>query len=53
MILAEGNLVRLRTIRVPDLKAATAHPFSLSVTEPMTDLTWARAVYDAVMGKTS
>jgi RimJ/RimL family protein N-acetyltransferase len=46
MILAEGNLVRLRTIRVPDLKVATAHPFSLSVTEAMTDLARARAVHD-------
>lgn len=46
MILAEGNLVRLRTIRVPDLKAATAYPFSLSATEPMTDLARARAVHD-------
>ncbi|HXA38332.1 MAG TPA: GNAT family protein [Phenylobacterium sp.] len=46
MILAQGKLVRLRTIRIPDLKAATAHAFSLSATEPMTDLAWARAVHD-------
>jgi RimJ/RimL family protein N-acetyltransferase len=45
-ILAEGNLVRLRTIRIPDLKACVAHPFSLSATEPMTDLAWVRSVHD-------
>jgi RimJ/RimL family protein N-acetyltransferase len=46
MILAEGTRVRLRTIGVRDLKAATAHQFTLSITEPMTDPVRARAVYD-------
>ena len=46
MILAEGNKVRLRTIGVRDLKAATAHKFTLSITEPMTDPARAREVYD-------
>ncbi len=46
MILALGNRVRLRTIGVRDLKAATAHKFTLSITEPMTDLAWARKVLD-------
>jgi RimJ/RimL family protein N-acetyltransferase len=46
MILAEGSRVRLRTIGVRDLKAATAHKYTLSITEPMTDPEWARRVYD-------
>jgi len=46
MILAEGSRVRLRTIGVRDLKAATAHKYTLSITEPMTDPDWARRVYD-------
>jgi RimJ/RimL family protein N-acetyltransferase len=46
MILAQGTLVRLATIGVRDLKAATAHSFSLSATEPMTDPVWARKVLD-------
>jgi RimJ/RimL family protein N-acetyltransferase len=46
MILASGNRVRLRTIGVRDLKAATAHKFTLSITEPMTDPAWARKVLD-------
>ena len=46
MILAEGQKVRLRTIGVRDLKAATAHKYTLSITEPMTDPVRARAVYD-------
>jgi RimJ/RimL family protein N-acetyltransferase len=46
MILAEGSRVRLRTIGVRDLKAATAHKYTLSITEPMTDPQWARRVYD-------
>ena len=46
MILASGNRVRLRTIGVRDLKAATAHRYTLSITEPMTDPAWARKVLD-------
>jgi RimJ/RimL family protein N-acetyltransferase len=46
MILAEGSRVRLRTIGVRDLKAATAHQYALSITEPMTDPVWARRVHD-------
>src|SRR5579859_3920618 len=46
MILAQGARVRLRTIGVRDLKAATAHQFTLSITEPMTDLGRAREVLD-------
>jgi len=45
MILAEGQKVRLRTIGVRDLKAATAHQYTLSITEPMTDPVRAREVY--------
>jgi RimJ/RimL family protein N-acetyltransferase len=46
MILAEGSRVRLRTIGVRDLKAATAHKYTLSITEPMTDPDRARRVHD-------
>ncbi|HEY2356100.1 MAG TPA: GNAT family protein [Phenylobacterium sp.] len=46
MILAEGQKIRLRTIGVRDLKAATAHKYTLSITEPLTDPVRARAVYD-------
>jgi RimJ/RimL family protein N-acetyltransferase len=46
MILATGTRVRLRTIGVRDLKAATAHKYTLSITEPMTDPAWARKVLD-------
>ncbi len=46
MILAEDQKVRLRTIGVRDLKAATAHKYTLSITEPMTDPAWARRVFD-------
>ena len=45
-VLAEGARVRLRTIGVRDLKAATQHKFTLSITEPMTDPEWARRVLD-------
>jgi RimJ/RimL family protein N-acetyltransferase len=44
MILARGKRVRLRTIGVRDLKAATAHLYTLSITEPMTRLERARKV---------
>lgn len=46
MILADGQKVRLRTIGVRDLKAATAHKYTLSITEPMTDPVRAREAYD-------
>ena len=46
MILATGSRVRLRTIGVRDLKAATAHKFTLSITEPLTDPGRIRQVYD-------
>lgn len=46
MMLAEGKKVRLRTIGVRDLKAAVAHKFTLSITEPLTDPVRAREVYD-------
>lgn len=46
MILASGSRVRLRTIGVRDLKAATRHKFTLSITEPMTDPAYARRVLD-------
>jgi RimJ/RimL family protein N-acetyltransferase len=46
MILAAGHRVRLRTIGVRDLKAATAHRYALSATEPMADPAWARRVLD-------
>ena len=46
MILATGNRVRLRTIGVRDLKAATRHKYTLSITEPMTDAAYARQVLD-------
>ncbi|THD63762.1 GNAT family protein [Phenylobacterium sp.] len=46
MILAQGSKVKLRTIGVRDLKAATRHKFTLSITEPMTDPDWARSVLD-------
>jgi RimJ/RimL family protein N-acetyltransferase len=46
MILAEGQKVRLRTIGVRDLKTATAHKYTLSITEPLTDPARAREVYD-------
>ena len=45
MILATGSRVRLRTIGARDLKAATAHLYTLSITEPMTDLARAREVH--------
>jgi RimJ/RimL family protein N-acetyltransferase len=46
MILAQGSKVKLRTIGVRDLRAATKHKFTLSITEPMTDPDWARRVLD-------
>jgi len=46
MILARGNRVRLRTIGVRDLKAATAHRYTLSIVEPMTDAARARKALD-------
>jgi GNAT superfamily N-acetyltransferase len=46
MILATGSRVRLRTVGVRDLRAATQHKYTLSITEPMTDPEWARRVLD-------
>ena len=46
MILAEGSRVRLRNIGVRDLKAASAHQFTLSITEPATDPKRLRELYD-------
>ena len=54
MILATGSRVRLRTIGVRDLNAATAHKYTLSITEPMTDLDkglFAFASYNAGPGR--
>jgi RimJ/RimL family protein N-acetyltransferase len=45
MILATGTRVRLRTIGVRDLRAATRHLYTLSITEPMTDLARAQQVH--------
>ena len=46
MILAKGARVRLRNIGVRDLKAASAHKFTLSITEPATDLKRLRVLHD-------
>ena len=46
MILAEGSRVRLRNIGVRDLKAASAYKFTLSITEPATNLKRLRVLYD-------
>ncbi|MDB5423282.1 MAG: Acetyltransferase domain protein [Phenylobacterium sp.] len=46
MILAEGSRVRLRNVGVRDLKAASAHPFTLSITEPATNLKRLRVLHD-------
>jgi RimJ/RimL family protein N-acetyltransferase len=46
MILAEGSRVRLRNIGVRDLKAASAHKFTLSITEPATNLKRLRVLHD-------
>ena len=46
MIVAEGSRVRLRNIGVRDLKAASAHKFTLSIMEPATNLKRLRVLYD-------
>jgi RimJ/RimL family protein N-acetyltransferase len=46
MILAEGSRVRLRNIGVRDLKAASAHQFTLSITESATNLKRLRVLHD-------
>ena len=46
MIVAEGSRVRLRSIGVRDLKAASAHKFTLSIVEPATNLKRLRVLYD-------
>ena len=46
MILATGSRVRLANIRVKDLEAASAHKFTLSITEPLTNLKRLRVIFD-------
>ena len=46
MILAEGTRVRLRNIGVRDLKAASVHQYTLSITEPATNLKRLRVLHD-------
>jgi RimJ/RimL family protein N-acetyltransferase len=46
MILATGAKVRLRNIGVRDLKTAAKFPFTLSVTEALTDPKRLRVLYD-------
>jgi RimJ/RimL family protein N-acetyltransferase len=46
MILATGSRVRLRNIGVRDLEPASAHKFTLSITEPLTNLKRLRVIYD-------
>jgi RimJ/RimL family protein N-acetyltransferase len=46
MILAEGSRVRLRNVGVRDLKAASAHQFTLSITEPATNLKRLRVLHN-------
>ena len=46
MILATGSRVRLRNIGVRDLEPASAHKFTLSITEPATNLKRLRVLYD-------
>jgi RimJ/RimL family protein N-acetyltransferase len=45
MILAEGQRVRLRRIQASDLPAAAAFLYTLSITEPLTDLSRLREVF--------
>lgn len=46
MILAEGSRVRLRNIGVRDLEPASAFKFTLSITEPLTNLKRLRVICD-------
>ncbi len=46
MILATGSRVRLSNIRVTDLEPASAHEFTLSIVEPLTNLKRLRVIYD-------
>jgi RimJ/RimL family protein N-acetyltransferase len=46
MIVAEGSRVRLRNIGIRDLKAASAHKFTLSIVEPATNLKRLRVLHD-------
>jgi RimJ/RimL family protein N-acetyltransferase len=46
MILATGSRVRLRNIGVRDLEPASAHKFTLSITEPLTNLKRLRVIHD-------
>jgi RimJ/RimL family protein N-acetyltransferase len=46
MIVATGSRVRLRNIGVRDLEPASAHKFTLSITEPATNLKRLRVLHD-------
>lgn len=46
MILATGSRVRLCNIRVKDLEPASAHKFTLSITEPLTNLKRLGTIFD-------
>ena len=46
MILATGSRVRLCNIRIKDLEPAAAHKFTLSITEPLTNLRRLRVIFD-------
>lgn len=46
MIIATGSRVRLTNIRVKDLEPASAHKFTLSITEPLTNLKRLRVIFD-------
>ncbi len=46
MILAEGSRVRLRNVGVRDLKAASAHKFTLTISEPGTNPKRLRVLHD-------
>jgi len=46
MIVAEGTRVRLRNIGIRDLRAASAHRFTLSIVEPATNLKRLRVLHE-------
>jgi len=46
MNLVTGSRVRLCNIRVKDLAACSAHKFTLSITEPLTNLKRLRVIFD-------
>jgi RimJ/RimL family protein N-acetyltransferase len=47
MMLAQGRRIRLRRIQAGDLPAATPFQYTLSITEPLTDLERLREVFAA------